>query len=226
MPGETKVYDMTVIRDLLLAAFTADDLRRLVLYTSRLTLKPLIHEFSSRDNLADMVERMTTFCYKRECLVDLLAEIKKANPGQYARFEARLAASDEPAGTSSPSGAPSAQDSRTVTYVTKIQHGSGIAIGDGAQVVTAPKQSGPAPRSCARAQSAPPSDPLALRRWLNQQFDDSGLDAFCQDFFPEVHDKFTVDLQKGKKITLLLDHCRRTPTNWHTLLAVLESQTR
>lgn len=112
MPGETQSYDMAVIRDLLLAAFTVNELRRLVLYTSRPALKRLVNEFSSSDGLADMVEKTTTFCHKQDCLPDLLAEVKKVNSQQYARFELQLAVSGESVSVSSPSGTPSTQESK------------------------------------------------------------------------------------------------------------------
>lgn len=123
------------MRDLLLAAFTADDLRRVILYTSRPALKPLIHQFSSGDGLAAMVEKTTTFCHKQDCVGDLLTEVKTANLRQFNRFESRLLAGSAPADSSSAPGE-SVQGSRSVTYVTNIERGYGIAIGDGAKVIT------------------------------------------------------------------------------------------
>ena len=68
------------------------DLRRLVLYTSRPDLKPLIHVFGSGDGLSAMVEKAITFGQTQDCMGELLAEVKEANPRQYARFETRLLA--------------------------------------------------------------------------------------------------------------------------------------
>ena len=85
-------YNIAAVRDLLLAGFTGGDLRRLVLYTSRPDLKPLLHEFGSGDGLSAMVEKAITFSQKQDCMADLLAEVKEANPRQYARFEPRLLA--------------------------------------------------------------------------------------------------------------------------------------
>lgn len=48
-----------------------------------------------------------------------------------------------------------------------------------------------------------------IRQLLNQAFDDSGLDAFCQDYFYNVYNQFGRGMRKDEKITLLLDHCRR-----------------
>ncbi len=80
-------YKLTAVRDLLLAGFTAGKLRRLVLYASSPALQPLIHEFSESDGLSAMVEKAITYCQKKDCMADLLAEVKKENPRQYARYE-------------------------------------------------------------------------------------------------------------------------------------------
>lgn len=48
-----------------------------------------------------------------------------------------------------------------------------------------------------------------IRRLLNQVFDDPILDAFCQDYFPAVFDRFSRGMRRDEKITLLLDYCRR-----------------
>jgi hypothetical protein len=47
-----------------------------------------------------------------------------------------------------------------------------------------------------------------LRKTLDI-FDDSDLDAFCQDNFIEVYNKFSRGLRKDEKVSLLLDYCRR-----------------
>ena len=85
--GPAVEYNVVAVRDLLLAGFTADDLRRLVLYTSRPALRPLIHEFGSGDGLSAIVEKTVTYCQKQDCIPDLLAEVKEANPRQYANYE-------------------------------------------------------------------------------------------------------------------------------------------
>jgi hypothetical protein len=78
------------VRDLLLAAFTAEDLRRLFLYTSNADLHPLLQAFSPSDGLAAMVDKTITFCQTRDLLPDLLREVEGANPRQYAHFAQRL----------------------------------------------------------------------------------------------------------------------------------------
>jgi hypothetical protein len=81
---------ISVVRELLLAAFTAEDLRRLFLYTSNPKLRPLVQRFSARAGLADMVDETIEYCQTRDLLPDLLDEVKQANPRQYARFEPLL----------------------------------------------------------------------------------------------------------------------------------------
>ncbi len=56
-----------------------------------------------------------------------------------------------------------------------------------------------------------------IRRLLTQAFDDPSLDAFCQDYFPSVYDRFSRGMQKGEKITILLDHCRRIANGFEVL---------
>jgi len=85
-------YNITAIRDLMLAGFTGGDLRRLVMYAQSPILQQLSNEFSGGDGLNTMVEKTITHCRNKDCMADLLAEVKVANPRQYARFETRLLA--------------------------------------------------------------------------------------------------------------------------------------
>lgn len=89
-PADSGGYDLAAVRDLLLAAFSAEDLRRLFLYTARAELRPALHTFSPRDGLAEMAEKAIEFCLKQELLPELMGEVEAANPRQYARFEGRL----------------------------------------------------------------------------------------------------------------------------------------
>jgi hypothetical protein len=83
-------HHLAVVRDLLLAAFTAPDLRRLFQYTANTELRPLAQASSPSDGLTAMVDRVIEFCHTRDLLPDLLAEIQRANPRQYAHFAPRL----------------------------------------------------------------------------------------------------------------------------------------
>jgi hypothetical protein len=94
----------TAVRDLLLAAFTAEDLRRLFLYTSNDKLRPLVQRFGSRAGLADMVDETIEYCQPRLLFPDLLSEVKQANPRQYDRFEPLL--QGQSAATTPASGIP------------------------------------------------------------------------------------------------------------------------
>jgi hypothetical protein len=86
----TSATSAAVVRDLLLAAFTADNLRRLFVYTSNMDLKPVVNEFGPNDSLASLADKAIIYCQKKDLLPALLAEVKAANPRQYARFEPLL----------------------------------------------------------------------------------------------------------------------------------------
>jgi hypothetical protein len=94
-PGvEPGGYDLAAVRDLLLAAFTARELRQLFLYTGNAELRALSREFSPHDGLTAMVDRTVEFCLTRGLLPDLLEEVKGANAHQYGRFAHRLRAKE------------------------------------------------------------------------------------------------------------------------------------
>lgn len=58
----------------------------------------------------------------------------------------------------------------------------------------------------------------AVHSLLMAVLDDPGLDAFCLAHFTDVYDKFSRGLRKDEKITMLVDHCRRSPTCIDALL--------
>lgn len=103
MPGISQNYDLAAIRDLLISAFTASDLRRLFLYTSNPNLRPLVAEFGPNYGLADLVDRVIEYCVVRALFPDLLDEVRLTNPRMYERFRSRL----EPA-TTGPAALPPA----------------------------------------------------------------------------------------------------------------------
>lgn len=90
MTDDAAAYNLSAVRDLLLATFTDEELRRLVRYTSNPALSPLSHELGSGDDLATMVDKAITYCEKRGALPDLLAEVKQERVRQYTRFEPDL----------------------------------------------------------------------------------------------------------------------------------------
>lgn len=104
MTSDKPTPNIAAVRDLLLAAFTTEELRRLFLYASDPRLRPLVDEFSPGDGLAMMVDKAIVWCDKRAMLPVLLAEVQRERPEQYARFEAHLQVA-EPSATGSPPGA-------------------------------------------------------------------------------------------------------------------------
>jgi tetratricopeptide (TPR) repeat protein len=95
-PAGWQRYDLAAVRNLLLAAFDAVDFRRLFLYTADDRLRPLVHEFSPGDGLADMVDEAVEFCLTRGLFPALLAQVGRERPQHYADFAPRLLV---PAGT-------------------------------------------------------------------------------------------------------------------------------
>ena len=55
-----------------------------------MVLQPLAYEFSSCDSPSAVVEKTVTYCQKQDCIPDLLAEVKGANPRRYAQYEGEL----------------------------------------------------------------------------------------------------------------------------------------
>jgi hypothetical protein len=76
------------IRELMSAAFTAEDLRRFC--RDRPAFHPITEKLSSGHGLDDIVDRVLVYCEKQALLDDLVSEIEQANPRQFERFEARL----------------------------------------------------------------------------------------------------------------------------------------
>ena len=89
-PAGAGGYDLRAVRDLLLAGFGADSLRRMLLYSGNPELREVVNEFSSGDGLTTRVDKTLDYCTERLLLPALLEEVKRENPRQYARFEPRL----------------------------------------------------------------------------------------------------------------------------------------
>jgi len=79
---------VAAIRNLLLAAFTPEDLRRFC--QNQPAFRPLIASFSSGHGLDDMIDRVIDYCRTKLMWDELLAEVARVNPRQYARFESSL----------------------------------------------------------------------------------------------------------------------------------------
>jgi hypothetical protein len=97
-------------------------------------------------------------------------------------------------------------------YTVNIERAEGLAIGDGAQVLTGQPSSPATP---------PGADTTAVLRKQLQHLDDVALDTLCMDHFPAVYDRFARGLRRDEKINLLLDHCRRRPEAAARLVTLL-----
>lgn len=66
--------------------------------------------------------------------------------------------------------------------------------------------------------------PSQIRKALNNAFDDAEFDAFCLDYFDDLYDKFSSEMRKDYKMTLLLHLCRRRPTGFEDLLNLVRQE--
>ncbi|MBN1813057.1 MAG: tetratricopeptide repeat protein [Anaerolineae bacterium] len=83
-----KEYEQSDVRDLLLKAFSLNELRRFL--KMRPLLAPVLDELQAGDSLAITVDRVITFAMRQALLDELLTEVAKSNPRQYASFADRL----------------------------------------------------------------------------------------------------------------------------------------
>jgi hypothetical protein len=91
MTGDDRFdYNLRAIRELILAAFTAEELRALVAYDEE--LGPLRHEFSPGDAIIDMADKSIDYCLRFVLMEHFLSLVEAERPAQYARFEGRLRA--------------------------------------------------------------------------------------------------------------------------------------
>jgi hypothetical protein len=91
------------IRKLLVAAFDSDTLYRFC--QERTDFRDVLTTFGTGDGLAGMVDKVITFCGTELLWDELLAEVEKENPRQYARFEPELRA-EMGGGLEAPTGEP------------------------------------------------------------------------------------------------------------------------
>lgn len=88
MSDYAHTYNLAVCRQLLLAAFTPDELRRLCRDNS--ATRPILDLFSPNDGLDNMVEKVLDYCERHLLWDEFLAAVEQNNPRQYARFKSRL----------------------------------------------------------------------------------------------------------------------------------------
>ncbi|HSR35515.1 MAG TPA: hypothetical protein VLY63_33515, partial [Anaerolineae bacterium] len=94
MGNETRQYNLATIRDLLLAAFTADELRQFCYYRKK--FRPVVDRFGPKQGFDDMVHELITYCDRKLLFPELLAEIEKTSPAQYSEYKERLFVDKEP----------------------------------------------------------------------------------------------------------------------------------
>jgi formylglycine-generating enzyme required for sulfatase activity len=95
MTRDTQKHNMATIRQLLLAAFTPEELRRFCF--DHPTFRPVVNRFGPGHGLDDMVDEIITHCESQFLLPELLAELKALHPRQYARFIEPDLPEDQPA---------------------------------------------------------------------------------------------------------------------------------
>jgi hypothetical protein len=100
MTDEDQAYNLAAIRMLLLAAFTAEDLRRFC--HDRPLLRPIVTQFGPGEGLDDMVDEVITHVEKHDLFAPLLVAVKEENPNQYAGFEPQLLAAAAPKSVAGP----------------------------------------------------------------------------------------------------------------------------
>jgi len=108
MVDESQRYNLSAVRDLLLDAFNAEELRQLFYFAQTPELREIPDQFAEGDSLSAMVRKAVRYCDSRFLMGEMLAEVKAANPRAYERCEALLEASPapEPAPVHTPAPAP------------------------------------------------------------------------------------------------------------------------
>jgi hypothetical protein len=106
MSNEAQKYNLATIRQLLIAAFTAETLRRFC--QDRPTLRPALDEFGPGQGLNEMVARVIDYCEMQVLFGELLAEVRQHNPRQYSNFEKCLFLHDDAPAQRVPRKQPSA----------------------------------------------------------------------------------------------------------------------
>lgn len=88
MTDDPQSYSIAAIRELLLAAFSPEELRRFC--QDRPPFRAIVYRFGPGHGLDDMVDEVIDYCRTRLLWDELLAEVKDENPQQYARLASEL----------------------------------------------------------------------------------------------------------------------------------------
>lgn len=83
-------YNLEAIRELLLDAFTAKELKRLLQFAPHADLVKLLDELSSSASKSDIVDEIIPYCCRLELMAELLQKVKAMRPRKYARYEQDL----------------------------------------------------------------------------------------------------------------------------------------
>jgi hypothetical protein len=81
-------YDLAAIRRLLLASFTAEELKRFC--WDRPSFRPVVADFGPGSNKNDMVDRVLEHCETRILFDSLLHDVAQVRPRQFSRFAPQL----------------------------------------------------------------------------------------------------------------------------------------
>lgn len=87
--NESTSYDTAAISDLLLAAFSPEDLRRLC--RDNEPLRPILHHLSPKHSLLEMVDSVIDYCERMLTFDELLAAVAAVRPRRYALFASKHA---------------------------------------------------------------------------------------------------------------------------------------
>jgi formylglycine-generating enzyme required for sulfatase activity len=125
MTNQTQDHNIATIHQLLLAAFTPEELRRFCY--KRPTFRPIVDLFGPGLGFTDMVDRVVEYCDRHVLLDQLLTEVAQTNPRQYARFFGPQPPAVEleqpqqvqpPPPTPEPAPSASHRDTPTITHLT------------------------------------------------------------------------------------------------------------
>ncbi len=88
LPTRRPPYDLAMLRELLLASFGPQELRRLC--QSHPDLRPVLDDLDADPSLNEVVDAVVDHVERHDLYDVLLALVREHNPRQYARFESRL----------------------------------------------------------------------------------------------------------------------------------------
>jgi hypothetical protein len=86
IPAPQSGYDLQAVRELLSAAFSDEEIVTLAFDRFR----AVYEDISGAMSKGDKIRRLVDWCDKQVRMDSLLAEVKRRNPKQYARYAARL----------------------------------------------------------------------------------------------------------------------------------------